>query len=957
MNPTQTVRNQYLTFDHPFEWSWILVITIVCGLVMLAALYREQQVLGNRTTILFATLRLLAIGAVLWMMLSPTNVLQESTTTRRSVAVLMDISASMATVDPPGAADDVRWMAALDSGRSPNASVAVADRAVAALGVAQQQLILANRAVQRLAAQHVVAEPIELASRAVVRCRAHLVQLREQSLPGPTLGDENNAVESSRKRLSALLESPEFDALADWADRFGRGGTPDEPGWREAIPDLISRVVVAKHVFEQLAATLSATGRDEIAEPDRDKQKRFEGRSRSGRLALFLDSLQSGLSESIRQTADVHFVAFDQAAVDIAGPKEATRVLTELPDRNHAIKRTDLGSALRHVRQLRQRQPVAAAFVLSDVAHNHTVLGEPTELATQLEGTPIYMVPIGNPSRLRDIDLVSVSAPAVAMRNDDVVIEAHLGIYQCLGERCTVELLRDGEVIDFRQIPVETDSEIRSVRFDQRVSEVGRAHFQLAVQPIDGEMTSENNFDEIEINVTRNDIKVLLADELPRWEYRYLAQLFRRDAKVELDELLFNPRLIATGRREASGTLPVSVDQWDQYDVVIVGDLPAERFSVASQESLIEYVRSRGGTVILIAGDRALPAGYIDYPLGDIVPVRPVESVDDDVPQEYAFRVTETGRSHVALMIGETERTTRDAWDFVNQFSPLHHLSTWRTPLPTARSLIAAVPRGVGVKEQQAAMRDSSFLCWQPVGRGRVVYLSAPDTYRLRFLRGDQLHYRFWGQLMRWAIASDLSAGNHLARIRTNKTLYETDSTVRVEVELLNERGEAIVEDLLSQDSLHLKLTTGESTHRIPLTADAERPGIYTAGIESLEPGVYQVRPAGRIVDELVGEATADDEVSNPDAVVAGFTIQADLPPELVDTRSDRALAGQIAEVSGGQRLPPTAVEEILQLTDLEPIVSHRIAREPLWTRWRYLWLVFGCLQTEWIIRKWRGLS
>ena len=59
----------------------------------------------------------------------------------------------------------------------------------------------------------------------------------------------------------------------------------------------------------------------------------------------------------------------------------------------------------------------------------------------------------------------------------------------------------------------------------------------------------------------------------------------------------------------------------------------------------------------------------------------------------------------------------------------------------------------------------------------------------------------------------------------------------------------------------------------------------------------------------------------------------------------------------GGQVLPPTAVDEILALTDLEPVVTHTVQREPLWSRWSYLWLVFGCLQTEWIIRKSRGLS
>ena len=55
--------------------------------------------------------------------------------------------------------------------------------------------------------------------------------------------------------------------------------------------------------------------------------------------------------------------------------------------------------------------------------------------------------------------------------------------------------------------------------------------------------------------------------------------------------------------------------------------------------------------------------------------------------------------------------------------------------------------------------------------------------------------------------------------------------------------------------------------------------------------------------------------------------------------------------------IPPTAIEEVLALTDLEPIVSEQTERRALWVQWKFLWLVFACLQIEWLIRKWNGLS
>ena len=94
-----------------------------------------------------------------------------------------------------------------------------------------------------------------------------------------------------------------------------------------------------------------------------------------------------------------------------------------------------------------------------------------------------------------------------------------------------------------------SDSNVTFARWGRNISE-------WSIVPIEGELSAENNERDFEVNVTRSDIKILLADEFPSWEYRYLTQLFRRDAKVQCDELLFRPRMIATGRREESKSFP-----------------------------------------------------------------------------------------------------------------------------------------------------------------------------------------------------------------------------------------------------------------------------------------------------------------------------------------------------------------------------------------------------------------
>ncbi|MEM8666919.1 MAG: hypothetical protein AAGG48_05355 [Planctomycetota bacterium] len=954
IGPTETTSTRYLAWDFPFHPATIVLVMVGCASLMLWTLYRERHVLGSGTTSLFVVLRVLGIATVLWMLLAPTSVVEESTSTKRAIAFVTDVSASMSTLDPKGSSDELRWKTAQSDAISGyGEAVALSDRAEAAIGIAYRELEAAVQSLQQHGSQELVTAHVGLASDSVSRSRDHLASIRQTVDQLGIQDSESESVQGLVNRLLRLVDSPEFESLQDLAETLERGSTPTELGWRESLPDLMDRSATAQRVFQELSSRLVTLG-DQTESRRTDEWKMFAGQPRGERVAAMLR--QAGLSSlvELQEKADIKWTTFDGVVQDLTGADETVQYLKELSDREDLVNRTDLSVALKHIERMQQTQPVAAAFVLTDVAHNSDKDQSPLEIAAQLNDTPVYVIPIGNPSRLRDVDLVAVSAPSVAMRNDDVVIEAQLEAYQCLGETCLVQLLRDGEAVDFRNVTIDSDAASRRVRFDQRVADVGLASFQIAIAPLDGEMTTDNNFDEIEINVTRSDIKVLLADELPRWEYRYLAQLFRRDSKIELDELLFRPRLIATGRRESTGSFPITVDDWDQYDVVILGDLSPDRFSAASQESLIQYVRTRGGTVILIAGRRAMPAAYQEHPLAEVIPVRPVDQLESS--SGYAFRVTQLGESHVALMIGETEKSTKESWDFVNRFSPLNRVSEWRDPLPAARSLIAAVPKNSVDGADAAEGRHSTFLCWQPVGRGRLVYLSGPETYRLRFLRGDRLHYRFWGQLMRWAIASDLASGNQLVRIRSSKTLYQTKDSVDVEVILFDSEGAPIVADTVDQSALHLSISSPDEQRIVPLARDDERPGFYRAEVNSIPPGVYQAQPAGTLVEALMAGTDIEPE-GNPEEVVATFTVQADLPAELVDTRVNRVLATQISELTGGQVLPPTAVSEILELTNLDPVVTHRVQRQPLWLRWRYLWLVFGCLQTEWIVRKWRGLS
>lgn len=939
MPPTTTSNIERIVMEGPIGLSIAIVAGVVLFLGFGWALWHERRILGQRQTILFWALRGIALGTVLWMLLAPENIRVETSTTRKVVAVVTDVSGSMLTVDPAGTSDEFRWAAALPGGQDYSITRA-ADKSIAAVGIAVQHLLKASEAIRQRKPESEVVELTSATNRALQRVVEHLQKVQSESAPA-------SRAKTLAGRLLKTLDGSEFEAFTRLCVALQKGRTPAQKGWRESLPDLEHRIASLRRSLHELARLVAENEARVLAKNDSKLLASVRKSQRVERAASFVGSLHKSVLSSVQDKADVRLSSFDQSVTLLTDQKSPESSLQKFAIRDKEVTGSALGTnvtaLLEQLNLDRQEQPLISVILISDVAHNQMDQTNPREVAATLNNTPVYIVPIGNTQHVRDVLLQSVYAPAVAMRNDDIVIEARVQAYDCEGEICIVKLLQDGEMIDFREVVLDSGFASRTVRFEQQMPSMGLQQFQVSISPLEDELTDENNISEFEVNVTRSDIKVLLADEISRWEYRYLSQLFRRDPKIECDELLFHPRKRATGRREESGTFPVTVDEWDQYDVVLLGDLIPEHLPVAVQESLIEYLENRGGTVVMIAGQEAMPHAFVDHPLEDILPVQKLDLSVSQNANRYAFRLTDAGRDHNALMIGDTKESTQIAWDFVNRFSPLHHVSDWRQPRPSAHTLISAVPRGS--LDEEADGKASAFLCWQPVGRGRVVYLSGPDTYRLRYLRGDALHYRFWGQLLRWAVASDLSAGTKFVRVRTDKSRYQKQDDVRVTVKLVDSEGVPVV-----AHDLEVHVVSDNDERTVPLKPIAEIPGEYLAEVRSLSPGEYRVEPIGSIVTDLQKDST--DEAAS-----ASFTVPADAPLELVDTRCDRALAQQIADITGGQVLPPTAVEEILELTNLEPIVTERIETRPLWLEWKYLWIVFGCLQIEWMIRKWKGLS
>ena len=209
-----------------------------------------------------------------------------------------------------------------------------------------------------------------------------------------------------------------------------------------------------------------------------------------------------------------------------------------------AQEATDLNAALLQV--LENYANLRGVVLLSDGDWN---TGQsPVEAATRfrMKGIPVFAVGVGSQVPLPDLELVSMSAPTFGVAGKPLRIPFVV--------RNT--LAQDREVTVILDINDEPDvrRQVRVPAMGQTQQTVvwtppGTGEYTLTLRvPHDAqERVLDNNQISTPMTVRQEQLRVLVVESYPRWEYRYLRNALERDPGVEVTCLLFHPELPKAG--------------------------------------------------------------------------------------------------------------------------------------------------------------------------------------------------------------------------------------------------------------------------------------------------------------------------------------------------------------------------------------------------------------------------
>jgi len=637
----------------------------------------------------------------------------------------------------------------------------------------------------------------------------------------------------------------------------------------------------------------------------------------------------------------------------------------------HFRSATDFTATLEGVLKEIPSEQLAGVLMLSDGIHNADTSVLPVTRRFGAQGVPVCGVMLGGTRLPFDVALADVVAPESVFLGDRVRMAVTVKATGALGKKLKVGLACGGDVVDEVDLEVSSDDWQREVRLTHEPKTNGVVRYEVRAEDLEGELFKDNNVWRSDVAVSDDRINVLLVDDSPRWEFRYLRNLFfGRDKSVHLQSWLVHPDKLVGGAADPlppastrrkfgdaeSGGWPVSREEWRAFDVIILGDLDAATLTPQVQEEIRSCVADRGALLVVIGGPRAMPHAFPkDSPLAALVPfaVEEEESYWQGPERSYRLALTPAGQSHPVMVQSGSLSENEDVWRSLPPFD-------WRLPVtakPGTEILATAAPEDgeqekvlTDVKQAVSHLEDvmqhrakHALIVAQRVGRGKVLGLAFDRTWRLRYRTGDVRHHRFWGQVMRWGLGERLRAGQERFRAGTDRLVYGPEDPISVMARVLNEDfsgvGDAALEAVLKNGE-------GREVTRVKLAPRAGSNGFYEA---SLPPQGQ----AGACQLEVVRTDTVARE-----SVETSFLVTASRRPiEMGNVRPDRAVLEALAKGTGGKVVTPDALGTLAKAFGEGRREVQERREYALWDNPYVLILLALLLTAEWLLRKKGGLA
>jgi uncharacterized membrane protein len=542
-------------------------------------------------------------------------------------------------------------------------------------------------------------------------------------------------------------------------------------------------------------------------------------------------------------------------------------------------------------------------------------------------------VAMGNPNTYRDILISEVSAPALAFRGREVVIDITVKSYGYAGVTLPILLQDSGKLLVAKDMRLETYPVELTTSLAFVPGEPGRRDLTISIPRQVGESIFTNNQINLTIDVVRDKIRILMVSGSPSMNYRFLRSALKSDPSIDLLSfvILRTPSDILNVPPQEQSLIPFPVEtlflkELNTFDLLIFDNF---NYSLFLNPDYLESIRSfveSGGGFALMGGPNVYNEGRDRLsPIADILPFRFVEEEFYRRDSPVGLRLTRAGAEHPLMWVGDdSSQGANGLFRFWQQLPPMDGIN------------LIEVKGSADVLLESADGVAWPILTVAEYRKGRVVAIVSDYAWKwymgmVASGKGNQFYLRLVHRMVRWLTQDP---GLDPVQMILPEMLVAAGQEIDVRIRYQGEGSSR------SSDAAVSFLVFNPEGVRIPSKLKpTAQPGEYLVSFHPYNGGIYRVRvetPFGKLERSMV---------------VAG-------PLESLDAAPDHDQLKKIAASTGGKYLAPgddllSEIQEYARRAEKKFIEEKHL---PIWATPFVMVIVLAFLSSEWYFRRRWGL-
>ena len=592
---------------------------------------------------------------------------------------------------------------------------------------------------------------------------------------------------------------------------------------------------------------------------------------------------------------------------------------------------TRLANAIQSARQELAGLPVSGLVLVTDGADTTDATVADALLASKADALPVFTVGVGQETLARDIQIGRVQTPRTALKGTSLLVDAIITQTGYAGQTVALDVEDGGRIVGSQPVRLPADGDPISVRVKFTATEPGPRIFRLKVAPQTGEVVTQNNQRDVQIDIRDRKERILYYEGEPRFEMKFARQAIKDDKNLELVTLQRTAEnkylrldVDAAGVELAAG-FPKTREELFAYRGLVLGSVEASAFNADQLRMIAEFVDVRGGGLLLLGGARAFAeGGFAGTPLAEMMPV--LLSRGGGAFSHVKVHPTRAGQAHAVTQLGDTEQASAERW---KSMPPLSTVNLIEEIKPGATTLLS------GTDDRR---RERVVLAYERYGRGKSVAFPVQDSWMWQMHATmrveDQTHENFWRQLLRWLVDGVPDA----VETRPLTDRVEPGQPVVLTADVVDPR---FVE--LNDASVVATVTSPSGKNvTVPMQWTGERNGQYRASFDTSETGFYKATIDAARAGKPVGSAVTHVRAVADDA-------------EYFDATMHAPLLKRIAQDTGGRFYTSDKIASLGDDLKYSGRGVTAVEERELWHMPILLIALIGIICAEWSLRRiWR---